>query len=212
MQLGPNVHAALVDGDLIFLDAARDHYSCVTRSDAATIIAELETIGRASDPTGVVHELSEAGLLVDGGGSGLRPASPDPARIDFHDLASTELPITALTVAKLTASVLEAAVKIRAKPAKWLSARSQLGDAASCRAATVALQFERLRPCIPRSGRCLPSSLMLLGFLRRHGVAAQIVVGVRTFPFEAHCWVQHKGVVLNDTVEHVGWYVPIAVA
>lgn len=212
MQLGPDIYAAMVDGDLIFLDAARDRYSCITRADSPDVLAELETVFPTTGATGVVLELREAGLLVDGGGGGFHPATPEPATVDFHDLGSPELPITPLTLARLAASAVEAAAKTRATPVNWLCSQGEPVEGASSRAATLALQFERLRPCIPKSGRCLPNSLMLPGFLRRHGVFAQLVVGVRSFPFEAHCWVQHKGVVLNDTVEHVGWYVPIAVA
>jgi hypothetical protein len=212
MQLGPDVYAALVDGDLIFLDAGRDRYSCVTRADAPDVLSALNTAAPSAGETGTTGELRDAGLLVDGCGSGFHPADPHRASVDFHDLGSAELPITPLTVARLAAAAFEAAAKVRARPARWLRPQGEPIEGACSRAATLALQFERLRPCIPKSGRCLPNSLMLLGFLRRHGVRAQLVVGVRSFPFEAHCWVQHKGVVLNDTVEHVGWYVPIAVA
>ncbi len=74
------------------------------------------------------------------------------------------------------------------------------------------MQLDRLRPLIPRSGLCVPSSMLLLCYLRRHGIHAQWVFGVQTFPFEAHCWVEYDGVVLNDTLEHVCWYTPIAAA
>ena len=41
--------------------------------------------------------------------------------------------------------------------------------------------------------------------LRRDGgIPAELVLGVRTFPFEAHAWVELDGRVLNDDLDHVG--------
>jgi hypothetical protein len=58
---------------------------------------------------------------------------------------------------------------------------------------------------------CLFDSLALLEFLSRHGIYPDWVFGVQTRPFAAHCWVQHGGIVFNDTVEHVSGYTPIMV-
>jgi hypothetical protein len=212
MQLGPDVYMALVDGDLVFLDGRRDGYSCITRAEAPAVLAALTGSAARTETPEVVQELREAGLLIDGPPAGFHPAVPDPVVGDFRDLADTKLPVTPATLLRLAAAVVEGAARSRARPSRWLSLPRRERNAASSRAATLALQFDRLRPLIPRSGRCLPNSLMLLAYLRRHGISAQIVVAVRSFPFEAHCWVQHNGVVLNDTVEHVSWYVPIAVA
>jgi hypothetical protein len=58
---------------------------------------------------------------------------------------------------------------------------------------------------------CLYDSLALLEYLARKSVYPDWVFGVRTRPFAAHCWVQHGGIVLNDTVEHVSGFTPIMV-
>lgn len=62
-----------------------------------------------------------------------------------------------------------------------------------------------------RANRCLSRSLAVFSMLRARGVTAQLVLGVRSTPFTAHAWVQHRGRVLNDTVEQVGHYTPIVV-
>jgi hypothetical protein len=56
---------------------------------------------------------------------------------------------------------------------------------------------------------CLHDSLAALEFLAHHDIFPRWVFGVRARPFEAHCWVQYDRVVCNDSVEHVGSYVPI---
>jgi hypothetical protein len=64
-------------------------------------------------------------------------------------------------------------------------------------AATVVSVNRRL---LPYESRCLLESLVLLWVLRRAGIAAELLLGVRTImgPFEAHAWVEYEGRVLND--------------
>jgi len=55
-----------------------------------------------------------------------------------------------------------------------------------------------------RKGNCLEQSLVLWWLLRRQGLAAELRIGVRkqAARFEAHAWVEHGGIVLNDS-DHV---------
>lgn len=90
------------------------------------------------------------------------------------------------------------------------------------RGASQPLDLERARQLVAAFGRmrvflfstrdeCLHDSLAVVEFLARYGLFPNWVFGVRARPFEAHCWVQHAGIVFNDTVEQVGAYVPIMV-
>lgn len=45
---------------------------------------------------------------------------------------------------------------------------------------------------------CLPRSLALFLFLRSSGLAVEHCIGIRRFPFHAHAWVEHNGVVVHD--------------
>jgi hypothetical protein len=71
---------------------------------------------------------------------------------------------------------------------------------------------ERLRPFV-FSGRdaCLFEALMLVHFLGHRGISTRWIFGVQMAPFSAHCWLQHEGLVLNDTMEHAGAYTPIMI-
>jgi hypothetical protein len=69
--------------------------------------------------------------------------------------------------------------------------------------------FNGLRLIYPRSYLCLFDSLALIHFLARFHVYPDWVFGVNADPFEAHCWVQADGVVLNDTVQRVSGFTPI---
>lgn len=50
---------------------------------------------------------------------------------------------------------------------------------------------------------CLQRSAACVCLLRRQGVPAELVLGVRTFPFAAHAWVELDGRVLNDSLDYV---------
>ena len=45
---------------------------------------------------------------------------------------------------------------------------------------------------------CLQRSAATACLLRRHGVAAQMVIGAQAMPFRAHAWVEVDGRVVND--------------
>jgi hypothetical protein len=215
-RLAPFVHVADVRGELVFLDARANLYSCLTRSDAKVLHALLAKGDEDhADAKALAVDLREAGLLVPcaEAGDALAIASWPGATGDFHGYAGSNLRAGPRAIYRLAVSALEAGFSLLfGGPARWLRSSAPRSDLSLTRVCTLALQFDRLRPLVPRSGRCLPSSLLLLKYLRRHGVSASWVFGVQTFPFEAHCWVEYRGIVLNDTLEHSRWFTPIAVA
>ena len=62
---------------------------------------------------------------------------------------------------------------------------------------------------LTRKGACLFDSIALAEFLASYGAYPTVVLAVRTSPFAAHCWVQHEGLVLNDSVANVREFFPI---
>ena len=69
--------------------------------------------------------------------------------------------------------------------------------------------FNGLRWWYPRTYVCMFDSLALLEFLAHYRLYPRWVFGVTPEPFQAHCWLQEEGLVLNDSVEHVSTYVPV---
>lgn len=70
-------------------------------------------------------------------------------------------------------------------------------------------QFARARRYVPIEPICLLDSLSLLRFLSRRGLSANIVFGVTSEPFAAHCWVQAGDMVLNETLSDAVAHTPI---
>ena len=71
--------------------------------------------------------------------------------------------------------------------------------------------FHRWAYWTPAPAKCLIRSFMLLRLLRRHGLDARWVFAVRTWPFEAHCWLQAGATVLDDAGDRLVAYHPILV-
>ena len=49
---------------------------------------------------------------------------------------------------------------------------------------------------------CLQRSVVVTWMLRRHGIAAEMVIGCRPLPFESHAWVEVDGRVVNDLPQY----------
>ncbi len=49
---------------------------------------------------------------------------------------------------------------------------------------------------------CLQRSAIATWLLRRHGVAAELVIGCRPLPFESHAWVEVDGHIVNDQPQY----------
>jgi hypothetical protein len=52
--------------------------------------------------------------------------------------------------------------------------------------------------CYPKQALCLQRSFVATSLLRKHGVAAQMVLGAQKTPFKAHAWVEIDGRAINE--------------
>jgi hypothetical protein len=75
----------------------------------------------------------------------------------------------------------------------------------------VAKAFDRASLLMGSHDRCLSRSVALAHALTGRGHSCDLVFGVATEPFAAHCWVQRDGMVLNDRLDHVRVYTPVLV-
>ncbi len=89
----------------------------------------------------------------------------------------------------------------------WQAALARLAPERACVTARMVQAAERHGLGRPN---CLRQSIVLWCLLRRQGVAAELRVGGRKQDgrFEAHAWVEHRGVALNDREELRQHYAP----
>lgn len=50
----------------------------------------------------------------------------------------------------------------------------------------------------PKQTRCLQRSFVTTYLLRKHGVAAHMILGAQKLPFKAHAWVEVDGLAINE--------------
>ena len=205
-----HVRLANVEGDIVLFDILEDEYLAIPRDCAAHVLSALS--GEPHDHLDpALVELLESGLLADSSAcwhpdAGSRPAAlPDPL------LPAGRCPIRLLIVFMLATAATYLSYR-RGKPVASFPHREHLAAAAQSpdTMAQIMAQFTWLRGLVPGSGRCLIQSMLLTRFLGDMGIRPELVFGVRTHPFEAHCWVEWGGYVLNDSPDHVSWFTVIA--
>ncbi|MGH6963310.1 MAG: lasso peptide biosynthesis B2 protein [Phenylobacterium sp.] len=213
-SLAPAVHAAAIDGDLVFLSVPNDAYFCLPR---AATQAELSPDRRrllrvAAD---LAPDLVAAGLIVPetGEATALYGSWPQPGRRSA--LLPAYDPPTWRHLAEGLAALADTARAYRNTPFAGLlecvAAPGRRDPPATPELLAAVRAFHTWLPYAPVSGKCLLRSFMLLRHLRREGLDALWVFGVRTWPFHAHCWLQAQDVVLDDQPDRTAAFTPILV-
>jgi hypothetical protein len=205
--LRPDVHVAVVGDAMILLDLAGDDYLCLP--DGACAIATGEGGAIQFTDAATAAALEAAGLL------GVRPV-PERTPLPLRPSATVIYqPPERRPTLLMWLQALEAALAVRrvekgAGVAAYLAlACGPGGDRTPARVAEAARVFWRMAPWLPIEGECLVRSALLMRFLKRRGLEADWVFGVRLWPFMAHCWVQLDDLCLNDDVERLAAYTPI---
>lgn len=206
-DLRGDVHVAYVGDAMVLLDLAADSYLCLP-SGAADLIRSDD--GAPAFGAGVVgRALAEAGLLADRPRPPLPLPPPLPTRTVIHE-RPTRAPSLLDWMAALAATTEMRQIRPGAGVEAYLSGAADDGiERMPDRVAEAARTFWRIAPWLPVEGECLVRSALLMRFLRRRGLRADWVFGVRLFPFMAHCWVQVGDQCLNDDVERLTAYRPI---
>ncbi|MDV3455853.1 lasso peptide biosynthesis B2 protein [Sphingomonas sp. HF-S4] len=211
------MYLADVEGDLVLLDARQNAYFCVPRADAGGLKAALTGNSRFRPAADMLDELEAAGLFTTIDTPSPSALLPFLATCDLYGSPGRRAALTPHQIWDLASAFVSAQLAIRfARPERWFrriarrNAHGRRGARAGIEIAALARLARAAQPFLPGTARCLGSSLFLLGVLHRRGLSARWVFGVRTYPFEAHCWVEHDGMILNDSLEHARSFTPIA--
>lgn len=232
-RLRSDVHLALTGQDLVILDLEEDAYLCLVDAVPPDDLPPLQSRQAAPDPEPrrsapsfpiLEHLTADArSLLIEAGLAFTSPASavgasipsaealpPRPSR-DLRDRVCGPPRATDLVAA---AGALADLVRLGRDPttSRLLSLAGPSTGAVDMdpdRLARAAGVFAALLPWLPFEGACLRRTALLAAFLRRRGLRARWVIGVRTWPFRAHCWIQIDDLLLNDDVERLAAYTPI---
>lgn len=73
----------------------------------------------------------------------------------------------------------------------------------------VAAAHRRVDHVVGAADRCLGRSFAMIDHFAAHGYFPDLVIGIRTSAFSAHCWVQSGPTILNDDLDRVSLFTPI---
>ena len=214
VTLRADVHGVRIGDDLVVLDVAAGLYLCWPDVPSLSMSPDRRRIF-ARDP-GLLEALGAAGLTTPK--ELPPPRSPVEPLRPAYDLADTGDGGLGPRRSGFLPASLDA---VFVYPRLGFSDLVRFGQAhppgvdpnASPPPEMVALvaAFHRWACWTPAPAKCLIRSFMLLRQLRRHGFDAHWVFAVRTWPVEAHCWLQAGPVVLDDAIERLTAYHPILV-
>ena len=224
--LSEHAHLCVGKRRVVILDLASGMYFGLQLSDAQKLsswVCGWPVSAGSSDGEVIVRQLHEARLLTTDSRQGrLVLSTADFAQPveSLLDRATTRVLtvqshhvfqfLKATTLARLHLRVLglrRIVQRLRAKAHAPSAQEANLDEIQ----ALVSI-FRQLYPWIGSSkNACLRKSLALLYFLRPFGFSADWVFAVRDDPFFAHCWLQHRNIVLNDTLRATAWLTPIFV-
>jgi len=235
-QLFLQSHVFLCQGKRhwVILDVNRDKYLCVDRRQFEALGPSLQGwVGDSSgihgadaseargDAVGLADQLLGLGILSEAGAHAKAARATDyplPTGASDPDSLTPSTWSSCLHAGSFFLSCAKASRELREQPfqatieaVRARRARNivRAGKLDLKRAQALTAIFEGLRLFYPRSYLCLFDSLALIHFLARQRVYPDWVFGVNADPFEAHCWVQAGGVLLNDRLERVSGFTPI---
>jgi hypothetical protein len=211
----PAIAYCLVDGQAVFLDLAGDRYFRLGASRNADFVAAISGLPTAPDAIG---ELMRAGVPFDGQTCLAREGRTScEVRRQAADVLSGPFRLEDVAQAlwlqrRIENRLARRGLKDSLAEVCRRRAGRRIGSASNeGKAARILRAFEYSRLLRSPANRCFPRSLAVATALARHGIHAEVVIGVKLEPFAAHCWVQRRDEVLNDTVEEVGKFTPILV-
>lgn len=216
LLLRDNLHCCLCGGRAIFLDIETGRYFSLSEP----LNAIFKSLWFDGAP-GLAHEEGLASLVSQGI---LRTAVAEDTRISDAALPSPETELVigpkypiALWISVIVSQIV-ARIAVRRKRfasiIKGIEARNARHDGSSImdqqqRLRAIAAAFKATDRVISPKDRCLTRSLAFLWVCNRYGIFPTLVIGVRTNPFTAHCWLQADGCVLSGDYEQARYFVPI---
>lgn len=214
LRLAPHVRFCEIAGRRIFLDLKADRYFSLPSPADTAFSAILGGAAAASE----IAPLVSAGLLIEApSGRPLEPTRHPPPENSFVEDGEMGRGLSPLQLAEILFLVLRARHAVRRKRLTGLLAAPTVpplsrDDEGLKRRDKAVAQFLRARRAVPVAPNCLYDSLALRGFLARRSIPVDLVIGTKLHPFAAHCWLQDRVTVLNDSLAAARGFTPILVA
>lgn len=211
-RLLPHAFACFAGSKLILLDLRQDRYFAVPEPLLPSMHEWLERKYSCAPPENVADLLTRSLILRRGDEA---PTNALKERVSIPaNLASPIAQDFAVPALRQAATIMSIWLRLRSSPLRRIldhrSATAIPGRPADAEAVSIcAALYDKGRSFTPITRNCLLDSLALDRTLARKGLGATLVFGVCPTPFSAHCWLQTKDLILNDSFDHVSRFTPI---
>jgi hypothetical protein len=221
LYLADHIRIAEIGPQMVLLDLRRSRYHAVPPPVRDVLRQVMRGQALGPGPSRIGALLVDHGLLNQREAPARYDRQTPPLRDDGGTVdAVAEGGCSIPWVARLLVLQIVSAWALRVQSLETLVARlacMRANNAGHCASDAEAARDKILRAfrathrVVPPRNRCFMKSIALFKALTAAGIGVDLVVGVRAAPFFAHCWVQHQGRLLDDTVERVRLFTPILV-
>lgn len=231
--LANHVHMCVLDDGIVFLDARANRYVALGREHLPALVAQLRGLSAAVDiyqqpqasrttpRQDLLVALESKGLVTRDVSKGRACVPPTLLAVDIarsFEIPSLDPDIRIGDTCKFGWAALRARIALRTRSLESI-VQDLSGEGcgrASLRSdedpARIGARFRHLRRfAFPTRDNCLFAALVLTYFMRSYGIRPRFVIGLRSNPFRAHCWVQHGNIAFDNRPDRLGRYTPIMV-
>lgn len=213
----------LVDGHPVFLDIRSDRYFMLPPALERTFIAHK--LGQESCSVALFDVLGNEELHAADSSRWCNPEqAARPATRSAIEEQMKEEKLSVLVYLEVATIVCKIKFRLRAvgleevlrdltslRRKRVVLTEEDICESAEANIIAAATRFLRARSLVPIGSTCLLDSLALATYLADRALPAKLVFGVTLSPFSAHCWVQFRGIALNETVTEAATHTQILV-
>jgi hypothetical protein len=209
LRLPAHIHYGRFGEERIFLDLETDRYFQLA-AESEAVFEALEQ-GAFAPASGCAKLVDEGLLGYAPDGRPIRPAeNPEPVG-SLVERAQERASFGLLHVIEIAGLLMAARWTVRRRHLARLKSGGPIRSSRAGEFDHAVRQFLSARKYVPLAPNCLRDSLALRSFLLRRGLEARLIVGAKLHPFAAHCWLQHEGLVLNDSLSAAKGFAPVLV-
>lgn len=229
-SLSQHVYVCRRGNCYVLLDLPHDRYISIDEGEAAHLSQLVSGWPPPAPRTGafapsphILQELATEGLITEGqSDNGNMPLAVLPAvtRSLIGHSGPPLSPVRKQHIPRFAAALVVARVNLKYRTAAYIASRkrswskqrnykpppseSEIRDWVGA--------FNSIsNSMLTKHDNCLESSFVLAEFLSHYSFFPTCVIGIRTVPFAAHCWLQHADLVINESAEYAKSLTPILV-
>lgn len=214
----PGLHACDPGGALVFLDVFGDRYFALGGLARGACLRLVDGARCRPDEQTIIDDLVRNDVLRRVGADA-RPVlcANLPCRgvaLNDHRTGESARVSVAASIGRIVAAIVELKVRRLDEILATLVAakgRCALAEPADSDAGGFALAFEQADRLLTTFNLCLPRSIALARAMMAGGLVPSLVIGVKLRPFEAHCWVQHRDILIGNDIGTITPFTPILI-